>query len=267
MIRLQIDHVGVLGPAIDQLVDEYRRLGFTIIGPAELSAVDAHGNRVGLGQHSAHIMFDSSYIELTAVPDASPAHHLTHFLEPPWGMRLLLPACHDIDAVRATCAERGLNPTPVRAATRDLDYNPGKEAKFRWFGLAAEDWPDVLVAYVSHQTPELVFDPDVSRHANGACGLSGLYYVADALPDRYAHLESGGPHSICLIKPDDASGFFGFDVSGTTPFAGIGIATGDLASTLDLIERSGAPYKLIGGACVVQTTTGLCLVFTQDNGQ
>ena len=71
-MRLDVDHIGILGADIDALVDEFRGLGFSIVGPAELTAIDADGTQRGLGQHSAHIMFADTYIELTSVVEPLP---------------------------------------------------------------------------------------------------------------------------------------------------------------------------------------------------
>lgn len=262
-LKLQIDHVGLLGPGIAELVDEFSRLGFSVIGPTELTSIDEEGNRVGLGQYSAHVMFESDYIELTAVERPTPNHHLAHFLHPPWGLRLLLPACDDITAAHDACTKNELCPSPIQEAARTLDYRPGEEARFRWFGLPGDAWPDVLLAYVSHLTPELVFDADVAAHENGARGLCCLFYIADALPGQYALLAAEGKQEIVVVPPNDAERVLGFDVSRTTPFAGIGINVDDLAVTVALLKRAGIETRATDRSCTVQLQSGVCVVFTQ----
>lgn len=262
-LRLQIDHVGLLGPAISDLVEEFGRLGFVTVGPTELQAVDETGARTGLGQFSAHVMFDQNYIELTAVEKPTPAHHLAHFLHPPWGMRLLLPACDDIQAAHAACCDNGLNPYPVQTATRSLSYAEDATARFHWFSLPSAEWPDTMLAYVEHLTPELVFDERVSRHPNDARGIARLYYIGEELPQKFEYLDSDGAQHIEAVPPALARETLGFDSPRTTPFAGIGIAVGDVEETASLLRDAGATLCRCDKGYSVQLECGVCLIFEQ----
>jgi hypothetical protein len=261
--RLHIDHVGLLGPDIERLVAEFRSLGFTVVGPAELTAIDDAGEHAGLGQCSAHVMFAADYIELTSVPDPQPGHHLEAFLSPPWGLRLLLPACDDIESARARCERDGLAPSAIHAASRQLTYRPGAEAHFRWFGLAPVERPEALLAFVEHLTPDLVFDGTVSQHANKALAITRLYYVGDSLPRHYELLGDGGPQTIEVIAPQHASCALGFDVAGTTPFAGLGIAVADVDATRSALQRRGKTTVDCDYGLAVQLQSGVCLIFEQ----
>ncbi|MGI9225873.1 MAG: VOC family protein [Woeseiaceae bacterium] len=266
-LHLQIDHIGLLAPEINALAAEFRGLGFTIVGPTELTSIDEEGRRIGLGQHSAHVMFGNDYIELTAVDMPAPEHHLAHFLRPPWGMRLLLPRCDDIGRVHARCEARQLNPSPVYTAARKLDYYRSAEARFNWFALPTTEWPDVLLAYVQHLTPELVFDPRVCQHENGARGLTRLYYVADVLPTKYGLLASAGGHVIELVTPAMTNDVLGFDVRETTPFAGIRIAVADIEAAETRLRSSYTETRPVAKGLSVQLECGVCLVFEQAAGE
>lgn len=266
-LRLQIDHVGLLAPDIDALAAEFRDLGFTIVGPTELASIDDTGHRTGLGQHSAHVMFGNDYIELTAVDMPAPDHHLAHFLRPPWGMRLLLPRCDDIGRVHSRCEASELNPSPIYTAARKLDYNRGAEARFNWFAFPTTEWPDVLLAYVQHLTPELVFDPRVCQHENGARGLTRLYYVADILSAKYGLLASTGQHVIELVAPAMANSVLGFDVRKSTPFAGIGIAVADIEAAENRLRAGKLELRPVANGLSVQLECGVCLVFEQAAGE
>ncbi len=265
VLRLRIDHVGLLAPAIGPLADEFRRLGFTVVGPTELTSVDDDGRQLSLGQFSAHVMFSGDYIELTAVEAPFPGHHLEQFLDAPWGLRLLLPACDDLEAAHERCSTAGARPAAIQSASRALSYRPGAEAHFRWFGLPATDWPDVLLAWVEHQTPDLVFDESVSTHANGACGLTRLIYIGDRLPDRYRVLDTGGPHTIEVFTREQARQLLGVDVSRTTPFAGIGIAVKDVRAAAKLLHDAGVRTVSSDLGLVVQLESGNCIIFEPES--
>lgn len=260
-LNLRIDHIGILGPCIEELVLEMRLLGFSIVGPAELTAVDAVGRRVRLGQHSAHVMFGDDYIELTCVDSPDPGHHLEHFLHPPWGIRLLLLASDDIERAHARCEHRQLAPGAVQQASRRIGYADDAEAGFRWFGLPASDWPETLVAFVQHLTRELVFDPSVSTHANGACCLTRLYYVGAELPERYRHLAGDGPHRIETIEPGSEKEAFGFPPDRTSPIAGVGVGVLDIDATAEVLEASNIDVRPVANGLSTQLRSGVCVVF------
>jgi len=262
-LQLQIDHIGFLAPSIEKIVTEFRVLGFSIAGPTELTAIDHSGNRHGLGQFSAHVMFENDYIELTAVESPSPEHHLAHFLQPPWGIRLLLLTSDDIDHVHDDCKARHLNPTDIQSAARRIDYKEDAEAKFRWFGLPALDWPDAMVAYVQHMTRELVFDTSISKHANGAKALTRLFYCADELPGQYQEIAHGGGHSIELVTPESAKDVLGFCLGQTTSFAGVGVGVNDIAATTAFLREANISVKTVNAGISVQLQSGTCLVFEQ----
>lgn len=244
MLKLPIDHIGILAPEITPLIDEFQRLGFTVVGPKELTAIDADGNLQGLGQYSAHVMFADNYIELTAVEKPTPDHHLADFLSPPWGVRLVLLGSEDIQQSRASCVKNGMNPFPVQAAARELDYLDGVSARFEWFGLPHTDWPECLTAFVQHHSREQVFDTNVCRHANGAIGLSRLTFNRK-VPKRFSKLlgsedahSDESKHLVELCESDRADGD-GPEAQSVTPICGVDIAVADLALTERLVTDAG----------------------------
>lgn len=263
-LHLPIDHVGLLAPTIAELVAEFRLLGFTIVGPAELTAVNADGELEGLGQFSAHVMFRDDYIELTAVEAPTPAHHLAHFLHAPWGLRLLLISCEDISDAHAYCERSELSPTPIQEASRLLPYRQDAAARFSWFGLPSTDWDDALIAFVQHHSRAEVFDPSISQHDNGAEGLRTLYYASEQLPATYRELADGGRHEIRLVPPGSETTILGYPVSDTTPFAGLGIQVHKLEQTRKYFSTRDVDYRDLAGAVSVQLTSGVCLIFSED---
>ena len=260
-LRLPIDHIGILAPEIQSLVTEFRTLGFNVVGPAELTSIDSHGDRRGLGQYSAHVMLDDDYIELTAVERPTPDHHLAQFLRNPWGVRILILSCDDIDSQHQECESKNLQPSPVNLASRILDYRDGAEAQFKWFGLPATSWPDALVGYVEHLTKDLVFDRSVSQHENGARGLNRLYYFADSLPEQYAKLDTGGTHGLQLVSPDSRDNQPGQTMGVSPAFAAVGIDVDDLETTANYFTDKGIAWQREGDGISVQLESGINLIF------
>ena len=260
-LTLSIDHIGILAPSIEELVLEMQLLGFSIVGPAELTAVNESGETVGLGQRSAHVMFADDYIELTTVDLPADGHHLEHFLHPPWGIRLLLLASDNVQRTHEQCTQRQLQPGAVQQASRRIDYGQGGEAGFRWFGLPAYDWPDALVAYVEHLTRERVFNASVSKHPNGACCLTRLYYGGADLPNRYRKLDGEGSQCIEIVEPGCEEETLGFPPERTTPFAGVGVGVADLDATAAVLEAANIDVRPTGHGLGTRLRCGVCVVF------
>jgi hypothetical protein len=257
LCSLPVDHVGVLGPDIDALVAQYRRLGFRVVGPAELTGIGADGNAVSLGQESAHVMFADTYIELTAVTAPSPEHHLTKFLAGPAGLRIVILRAGDIDAAHLSCARAALQPTTVAVASRKVEYGRPGTAHFRWFALPAARFPEALVGFVQHDTCDTVFQNEVTAHDNGATGLSRLFLTDDALPERFAPLAAPEGGTVIDTRPRVAmDALFATDVSACPPFAGIGLAVADMLATCRWLDRNRVPCREVDEGVVVSPEHG-----------
>lgn len=250
--RLEVDHVGILGARIGTLAEAYRRLGFQVVGPAELVAVDEEGRETGLGQQSAHVMFGNSYIELMAVTRPSPEHHLARFLDRPQGLRLLILGSADLRSQRERCDSAGLAPGPVQTASRLIHYGERGVAKFEWFALAGDRYPEALVAYVRHRTPEIVFQEAAAIHENGAFGLSRLVIAGDAVPERYRRLASDAGGIVLEARPPEAvEALSGATPSSGPPFALLGILVKDVPATERALSRNGVRCRRDGDRLLV----------------
>jgi hypothetical protein len=186
-----LDHVGMVATDMAPMLDAFRRLGFAPTEPRPLLGRDPEtGETVPLGQSSAHLVFRSGYVELSAVHSASPSHHLAPWLRAGPGLHILAFGTNDTGAAHARCADQGLAPLPLRQASREIAYGERHgEARFEWFMLPPAATPEALVCFVRQVTPELVFQPAVQRHGNGTSALAGVYLVCDepdALAARYA---------------------------------------------------------------------------------
>lgn len=187
----RLDHVGIVGRDLAPLLDAARALGFRPTKPRALLGRDPATDRVvPLGQSSAHLVFGAGYVELSAVHTDSPSHHLAPWLRHGPGLHILAFGTDDVLAAHARCAERGLAPLPLSRACREIAYGERHgQAQFEWFMLAPAATPEALVCFVRQLTPELVFQPAVQRHDNGAVALAGVYAVSDRpgeMAERYA---------------------------------------------------------------------------------
>lgn len=170
-----IDHIGVVGAKLDHLVRDFSRLGFTVAPRCELVAFDADGQEQLLGQSNCHLIFDNAYVELTAVEGDVSSHHLAAEIARYYGLHIVVLLSENADDDRAELTRRGFEIGDVADAGRDVRY-PGKSgaARFRWFRVPHGRAPDAFFCFVEHLNRDLVFDPTLNSHANGARSFHGV---------------------------------------------------------------------------------------------
>lgn len=188
---ISLDHLGVIGDSIVELREAWIDAGFHVTTPHELMAVSPDtGELISLGQHSCHIVLESGYIELTAVDRISAAHHLYPWIVRGVSLGILAMGVDDPDALRQRLVESGISAGPIGRATRPIHYGTRHgDALFTWFALGAESTPECLVCFVRNERPELIYQPEVQCHQNGAITLESLLICADnsrEIADRYA---------------------------------------------------------------------------------
>ena len=192
-MTLSLDHVGYVGASMAAMRQTMRRLGFAPTEPRELMAVDAAtGVARSLQQHSCHIVLEHGYLELSAISNPAPGHHLAPWLLSAAGLKILAFGAPDIEGVRAATAANGLACSKVMHASRRIDYGARHgDAQFRWFMLEAAASPEGLICVVRNETPELVFQPEVTAHPNTARRLVEVVLMArdvESLAARYSAL-------------------------------------------------------------------------------
>jgi len=239
-----LDHVGLVAPELDALVARYRALGFSPTEPRPLLRLDpATGASLPIGQSSAHVVFESGYVELTQIDGAPRDHHLSPWVARHFGLHILAIGVDDITAAHERCASAGV---PVRApsrAGRAIEYGSRHgEARFEWFMLEPAASPEGLMCLVRHETPRLVHQPEVESHPNGALALEGVYVVTAEPYDVERRLgivtetrpaEAGsialGRSWIRLLSPDEfAERFPGAHVPAAPCLAGFAVRVADL---------------------------------------
>ncbi|MEO0997219.1 MAG: VOC family protein [Pseudomonadota bacterium] len=238
-----VDHIGLLGPDIETMAIACRNLGFTITGPEELYGSGSNGERVPLGQSSAHIMFARDYIELSSVHTPSPDHHLGRYLNGPYGIRILILASDDIAASAARAAAAGFALGPIQTATRDIHYGDRGTAEFRWCELRHRGLTAALVAFVEHKTPERVF-AETPSHPNGAVGLRGLATVDAGLAEALAPLAAdGGGIPLHVLSEAALRDDFGLEPCDCTPLCVAELGCGAVAETREYFLNHGIDFS------------------------
>lgn len=176
-----LDHLGLIGSSIDELRREWAERGFFVTAPEELMALDpATGQRVSLGQRSCHIIFERGYIELTAVDAVVPTHHLYPWIRENFSLGIIAIGTDDIEGAHARLV--GVEPSvgSIAQASRPIHYGARRgNALFSWFALGAARTPEALVCFVRNERPELIYQPEVQQHANGARALQSVIIASN----------------------------------------------------------------------------------------
>jgi hypothetical protein len=152
---------------MDAAVALFRDLGFT------LSERGYHS----LGSINHLMMFQRDYLELVGIELGAKVVR-REVAESPLGLNGLVFKTGDAEACQRHLTDRGIPCEPPLAFSRPVSVG-GQEhqARFRTVRLK----PDVVQAgrvyFCEHQTPELVWRPDLPAHANGAIGLSEFVFV------------------------------------------------------------------------------------------
>ena len=194
---LPVDHVGILGRDINTMVNAYRELGFCVTEPVRLNA----GTGVEHGeQFSAHVMLNKTYIELTAVENCQPEHHLAPYIGLPCGVRILILRCDEAESEQKRLASKGLPVTPIYEAERQLGDAQQELARFRWFSLAPQPLGQLLIGWVQHLTKTAVFQ-DTEKHPNSATDMAGLQFCSCTLPKDL--METSGISCFVTEQPSD----------------------------------------------------------------
>ncbi|MBU3672571.1 MAG: VOC family protein [Sinobacteraceae bacterium] len=184
MLALRLDHIGFLTDSLQRSAAAWRRLGFSVTSPRPLwQAEGPQPAARSLGQTSAHVMFSSTYLEITALEGADPQHHLA-----PWRGAVEAPVILALSAADPVAVFEPLHTvghavSSPSVALRRIEYGAQRgEARFEWFMWQHRESPEWLVCVMRHLTPELVFQRAVQEHANGAVELTGVYQAVGGTP-------------------------------------------------------------------------------------
>ena len=269
---LGIDHVVVLVRDLDKAREAYARMGFT------LTPRGFHT----LGSQNHCLMFGSDYVELLAVPRSHPAMQVfTEFLAAGEGLGAVALATDDANGLHAGLAADGI------VADAPLDFSRPVEglgdARFRIVQLPPEASPGCRMFACQHFTPELVWRPELQRHANGAAAIAAVAVVAEdveAAAARYGKLLVARPQAIdegLLVQTGSAPIALasrwklghrlhgvGLPLRQRPLAAALFIRVADRAATAKVLRRNGLqPVVLPDGACAVsaQDAHGVAVVF------
>jgi len=177
---MSLDHIGLVGSSMAPLRQAWIAAGFFVTEPEELMGLDpTTGRHFSLGQHSCHIILERGYIELTAVDVVTPKHHLYPWIRDHVSLGIIAIGVHDIESAHARLMRLQVPVGSLAKASRPIHYGARRgEALFSWFALDAASTPEALMCFVRNERPELIYQPEVQQHPNGARFLDSVIVCA-----------------------------------------------------------------------------------------
>lgn len=177
-----LDHVAVVSAHPDVLFGCYERLGFSLT-PLSMhqGAVKAGDAPIPWGTGNRCAMFESGYLELLAIID--PKRYCGIFpslLERYEGLHIIAFGCGEIEKESERLADAGIATGGVVALQRDLETASGiRRARFSLLRPASSEAAEGRINIIQHHTPELLWQPHLLTHPNGAVALTEVVVCVD----------------------------------------------------------------------------------------
>ena len=166
-----LDHVAVATDDLDRAAAAYRRLGFKLTSRSSHSGDDGPW---GTGNHCA--MFRDSYFELIGITDPTLYHdHLKAALARYTGLHLVALGTDDSERAYRETVSRGAMIDEPYAIARQVPFGAStREGRFRITQVDPTWFTEADFFYCQHDTPDVLWQPDLLDHPNGVTGLAGV---------------------------------------------------------------------------------------------
>lgn len=175
--ELFLDHVGVAVRNLDAAKEGFQRLGFQLTARSLHSGATSPGGAVepwGTGNHCA--MFADGYLEVIGMTDEDLyTTQIDGRLKRYEGLHIIAFGTDDAEAAHGALAERVEGVQAPAALERDVPFANGtKRARFRNIYFDTVAFPEALYLVIEHVTPDVLWQPALLSHPNGARALTGV---------------------------------------------------------------------------------------------
>lgn len=187
-----INHVGIVARDLVATTARYEALGFTLTPFSPHSGAWKSGEPVKrLGSGNRCVMFGRNYLEILANEDpAAPSPRLEGYLAHHQGGHIICFNSENLSSVESRILSKGLGTSGVLPLQREIATPEGERtAKFERVQFAPDESPEGYIQAARHLTPEYIYQPRYTTHANGCTELSSAIVVVDDLErfcERYA---------------------------------------------------------------------------------
>lgn len=186
-----LDHLGWIGPDLAAGAAAWERLGFTLSRTSpQMGFTGPDGALEPWATANRCAVFEQGYLELIGIVAPERFNPWTAYLHRGAGAHIAAFRVAEADAAYPALAARvdGLDP-PVqrrRMAPLGLDESGG-EAEMRFRNIFSQDdhWPEGRYIVIEHQTPDILWQPELLSHKNGAKALvEAIFAAPDPGPTR-----------------------------------------------------------------------------------
>ena len=263
--ELTLDHVAHFVPHLDSASSALEKLGFTLTPFSEQShRAEPGGPLVPAGAGNRCAMLKRGYLEFLTPTGATPvASQLRAAIKRYVGVHLIAFGTASPEADHARLAKADFSPLPPIALQREIGTWSGTEtARFTVVRVPPDKMEEGRIQFCRHHTPELLWQPRWTEHANRTAALNGvILHVADAqeAAQRYARYTgllaqvSGSVWRVatargCLIFTDRETLHrrLGVVPPSLPWIAGYVLESEDIAATGDFLRKSGVPVNVLG---------------------
>lgn len=177
-----LDHLVFLVRDLKTGVAQLKRLGFNI---------SARGYHDGLQTANHTIIFGRDYMELIMVCNPCKENEsFSRALQKRQGLGYLVFATDDADELCAELSSAGIGVIGPTDFSREVIRAEGKcEASFRIVRVPPDSADGALFFYCQHNTPQLVWLPELSTHENRVTKILSVTLVAETVEEQVEALE------------------------------------------------------------------------------
>lgn len=187
-LTLSLDHFGLAVKDLATAKDAYQKLGFNLTAVSmHAGANDTDGKIVpwGSGNHCA--MFAQGYFEIIGLMDAALPSNVKKMVERYAGLHIVAMRCSRAEDAYPALIHAGVPAFQPMVLERDAPFGVNNDlirrAKFRNIYLDTDRYQEARFIVIEHCTPEVLWQPHLLTHPNGAEALSGVYFVTATLDD------------------------------------------------------------------------------------
>lgn len=179
---LSLDHVGFMVYDLDTGEARWRKLGFLLAPRSPQMGALPDGTVMAPWATSNHCaMFQQGYLELIGVTDPTRHNPWTAFLNRYEGIHITAFRCPDADTAYAALTKRTDGFDPPLQRRRDAPYGDGvREFRFRNIFSQDDRYPEGRFIVIEHQTPEVIWQPPLMTHPNGAIAFDEVVFCGNA---------------------------------------------------------------------------------------
>jgi len=192
--ELRLDHLGLATTHLASARRAYERLGFTLSARSMHAGSTTPGGPVvpwGSGNHCA--MFEDGYFELLGLVDPDLPSNVKQMVARYEGLHIVALECASADATYRQAVAAGVAAREPITLERDapfgVDGSESRRAGFRNVYLDPAVFPEARFILIEHRTPDVLWQPHLLQHANGALGLARVYLMSSDVADTLRRFE------------------------------------------------------------------------------